>query len=274
MKKHTENNPERADEHGLTLCEVCNDLTENAPEYFEIIMSILSGTEVSFPDKSFVLEKNDIMLIPSGMLHSVNAPSGNGVVILRCKSAALYDNPALCGLRSVLSEPLRITAETSRVPIGVMNRLTEDIRALCTNKSPLSEAWAYIKLLELLTIAAEAPASAGTAAHCPDRLLPVLAFIDNNYMYDISLDDLALMSGYSRCHFSRLFGKLSGTTLSDYLNRRRIREAVRLLSETDISVTDAAMKSGFSSLTTFNRVFKQLENCTPSEYKKRHRSQI
>jgi AraC-like DNA-binding protein len=51
----------------------------------------------------------------------------------------------------------------------------------------------------------------------------------------------------------------------------RIKAAELLLVNQDISVTDAAMQSGFSSLTTFNRVFRDQKGCTPSEFRRLYR---
>ena len=91
-------------------------------------------------------------------------------------------------------------------------------------------------------------------------------------MNDISLDGLSKVAGYSTCHFSRIFKKYSGTTFINYLNNRRVSAAELMLLEDNISVTEAASAVGFSSLTTFNRVFKEINGCTPSEFKKLYRT--
>ena len=87
-------------------------------------------------------------------------------------------------------------------------------------------------------------------------------------MYNITLDDLAKMAGYSKYHFSRIFKKYSRTTFISFLNHRRIKAAEMLLLDENISVTEAAMQVGFSSLTTFNRVFREIKGCTPTEFRK------
>ena len=99
------------------------------------------------------------------------------------------------------------------------------------------------------------------------KLNIVLDFIDINYAEDISLDKMADMAGFSKYHFSRLFTQYTGHTFCDYLNLRRIRAAEILLSGDELTVTEAAMQSGFSSIATFNRVFKSLKNCSPTEYR-------
>ena len=53
-----------------------------------------------------------------------------------------------------------------------------------------------------------------------------------------------------------------------YINTRRTRAAEMLLLDPSIPITEVAMRSGFSSLTTFNRIFKEIKHCTPSDFKK------
>lgn len=49
-----------------------------------------------------------------------------------------------------------------------------------------------------------------------------------------------------------------------------IRAAEQLLSRENLSITDIALQTGFTSITTFNRAFKKINSCTPSEFKKLH----
>lgn len=96
----------------------------------------------------------------------------------------------------------------------------------------------------------------------------VLKYIDNNYMYDISLDQLADVAGYSKYHFSRIFKQYNSMSYIQYINARRTKAAEQLLFEPDIPITEVAMRSGFKSLTTFNRIFKEIKHCTPTDFKK------
>ena len=96
----------------------------------------------------------------------------------------------------------------------------------------------------------------------------VLKYIDNNYMYDITLDQLADVAGYSKYHFSRIFKQYNSMSYLQYINARRTKAAELLLLDPGIPITDVAMRSGFKSLTTFNRIFKEIKHCTPTDFKK------
>ena len=100
------------------------------------------------------------------------------------------------------------------------------------------------------------------------KLKYVMNYINHNFTEELSLDTLAAIAGYSKFHFSRLFKKYNNMSCIQYINCKRIKMAEQLLCDPEISVTDIAMRSGFSSITTFNRIFKAHKNCTPSEFRK------
>ena len=96
-----------------------------------------------------------------------------------------------------------------------------------------------------------------------------LSYIDDHFSEGLTLDEMASRTGFSKFHFSRLFKKYTNYSFIDYLHFRRIREAEILLLRPDISITDVAISSGFSSISSFNRIFRQEKGCSPSEYRYR-----
>jgi AraC-like DNA-binding protein len=87
---------------------------------------------------------------------------------------------------------------------------------------------------------------------------------------EFTLGETAKAAGLSAAHFSHLFHKKTGVTLTCYVRSRRIEEAKRLLSETDRSITDICYACGFNSLTHFNRVFRRDAACSPSQFRRQH----
>ena len=101
-----------------------------------------------------------------------------------------------------------------------------------------------------------------------EKFNTIFDYIDKNYTEDLSLDVVSGVAGFSKFHFSRLFKQFTDMSFYDYLNQRRVCAAEALLLDPDIPITEIAMRSGFSSISTFNRVFKSFKECTPSEFKK------
>lgn len=100
-----------------------------------------------------------------------------------------------------------------------------------------------------------------------EALVNVCKYMDVHYTENIKLDDIANAAGFSKYHFARLFKQAMNMSWYDYLLDRRIKQAERLLMESDLPVMEIAMKSGFGSLATFNRLFKSKKCCTPTEYR-------
>ena len=86
-------------------------------------------------------------------------------------------------------------------------------------------------------------------------------------MDTLTLEDTASLMGFSKFHFSRLFKDYTGYTFCDYLNYRRIKATEELLPRSDLPITEIAMQVGFSSISTFNRLFRVYKKCSPSEYR-------
>ncbi|SCK51582.1 Transcriptional regulator containing an amidase domain and an AraC-type DNA-binding HTH domain [Variovorax sp. HW608] len=83
---------------------------------------------------------------------------------------------------------------------------------------------------------------------------------------------LAEVSGVSEAHFARSFKQAFGTPPHRYLLTRRIERATALLRDTDLSITDIAFTTGWSSLGTFGRTFRDITGESPSAVRTRARA--
>lgn len=96
------------------------------------------------------------------------------------------------------------------------------------------------------------------------RMQDALKWMDENFLFDVTLRDLAKYMNTSYHHLSRNFSEVAGTTFSKHLTRLRIGEADRLLAESTQSVTEIALCCGFNSLRTFHRAYRSLRDKAPS----------
>jgi len=83
---------------------------------------------------------------------------------------------------------------------------------------------------------------------------------------------LASVSGVSKAHFARCFKEAFGVPPHRYLLTRRIERAKTLLRDTDLSVTEIAFQTGWNSLGTFGRVFRDVTGKSPSSVRQRERA--
>lgn len=97
-----------------------------------------------------------------------------------------------------------------------------------------------------------------------------IEYIAANYHKQISIDDIAHTYGLNTKYIGRLFKEQTGESFSAYLNRVRVHHAKQLLSGTRAQIIEIALECGYNNVTYFNRVFKQMQGITPSEYRQMH----
>ena len=83
---------------------------------------------------------------------------------------------------------------------------------------------------------------------------------------------LASVSGVSEAHFARSFKEAFGVPPHRYLLTRRIERAKALLRDTDEPITEIAFQTGWNSLGTFGRIFRDITGESPSELRAREQS--
>jgi AraC family transcriptional regulator len=95
-----------------------------------------------------------------------------------------------------------------------------------------------------------------------------ISFIEKHLCESFDLEDLTVVHGYSRCHFSRLFHAVAGSPLSRYIWKRRLQEAADDLIQTNERMIDVALCYQFSSQESFTRAFSRWFGVSPGKYRK------
>ena len=242
----------------------------------EIIMPVENTFIVQTGEQEYVLQERDIMIIPPGELHTLPAHAGRRI-IFQCDNRVLSDVPALTGIMPVFQSPVIIRPETDRDLYVLVKKQILDIYSEYYSQSEISDVRIYMNLIILLVRLREHQIEQTEQAfftgndrmyQYSEKIKLVLRYIDQNYMHNITLDTLAEIAGYSKYHFSRIFRQYSSMSYIQYINLRRTRAAEALLLDPDILITEVAMRAGFASLSTFNRIFKEIKHCTPSAYQR------
>lgn len=101
-----------------------------------------------------------------------------------------------------------------------------------------------------------------------------MAYIHEHYREPVSRKDLAAAAGASQEYLSTCFHRETGITLSEYLERYRIKQARRLLETTDLPVTRVALEVGFFDSSYFGRVFRREVGVTPVAYRRGERKSV
>ena len=94
----------------------------------------------------------------------------------------------------------------------------------------------------------------------------LLFYLNRNFRSEITLQTLSAEFGYSPGYLSRYFRECVGVGVSRYVNILRLRNALLLLQEGKYTHTYCALESGFTSVRTFYRIFRQELQCAPGAY--------
>lgn len=94
-----------------------------------------------------------------------------------------------------------------------------------------------------------------------------MSYISDNFSSNITLDDVARHVHLNPAYFSTIFKQSCGSSFKEYLNMVRVEESKRLLANTDYSVVDIAIATGFMNQSYFSKVFKKYTGLTPKQYR-------
>lgn len=102
------------------------------------------------------------------------------------------------------------------------------------------------------------------------KIVASLVFMTENYMRDITLNDLAETAGMSVSYYRRYFRRLLGVSPIDWLLGLRLNRAEVLMRDSSRSVAAAAVAAGFNDANYFSRIFTRRLRKTPRAWRKEH----
>lgn len=95
----------------------------------------------------------------------------------------------------------------------------------------------------------------------------IKSYIKNNYKENIRRKDIADYVGYNPAYLSRMFKKETRKTLTEYITDLRLKEARRLLTNTDLSITRITEEIGYNNYYYFSKIFKEEYGITPRDFR-------
>lgn len=246
-------------------------------DFIEIVY-VLSGKGVQYVDgEGYEVKRGDILFINIGSEHSFE-PIEDFVYV------NISVSPEVVGERLITSENafslLSLTAfgEMQKEQNGTVitfcgeeRREIEDILASMEREyySELSgnetviECYMNIlitKMLRKTQLGIESKDSS-------DIWNGIMEYIDDNLSSDLTLSALAQKCFYNPSYFSRVFKQKFGTSLTEYVRRKRVERAVELISRTHLSIEEIVRQTGFSDRSTFYHTFSKYTGKSPSDYR-------
>lgn len=103
-----------------------------------------------------------------------------------------------------------------------------------------------------------------------ERIGRIQTYIELHCGEDLTITDLARNANMSVSNFNKIFTKEVGTSPKNYLTSVRLNKSIKLLRRNDFSVSEIAVKCGFSSLSHFSAAFRKYFLMSPSEYREKY----
>ncbi|MCR4922387.1 MAG: AraC family transcriptional regulator [Lachnospiraceae bacterium] len=238
---------------------------------------VISGDRCSItPKQKFTYHAGDVSLMPPLVYHRTipqsDAPYINYLVkiSMECKErfCSFVDRNIWESLfeQKVCSFSLKEREK--------LEEMFEDMLTEYEKDTPYREVILEGMLFRLLTYIFEHKKGGGAlnfGNELSPEILEVLSKIEESYASDLTMEDMALEAGFSTAYFSRLFKAQLGLPFSKYLTNVRIRHVEELLSQTDKSISEIALETGFSNGDYLCSRFKQRVGLSPTEYRKKSR---
>lgn len=98
----------------------------------------------------------------------------------------------------------------------------------------------------------------------------IYEFVFKNFTTSIGSNDAAKVANMNSSAFSRFFKRIHRKTFTRYLNEIRIGYACKLILEDGTNITSVCYECGFNNISNFNRQFKSITKCSPSEYREKY----
>lgn len=242
----------------------------------EIIVPLENTYSISVQGADYLLQPGDIFVIPPGELHALRAPASGSRFVFLMDLGPFCQYTGFLQVRSLLAQPLLISAASCPGIYEKMISLFMEIVSLYWGDSPSRQLSICARMLDFYACYADYRiAGAAPSSEIPrespglskkfDRLLD---YLQKNYEKDVSLDEAAQRLGVSKYYFTRVFRRRMGRTFSDYLTYLRIQAAEELLKNGRASVADVCAACGYDSVSSFNRNFRKLKGCSPTEFRK------
>ncbi|MCI5647952.1 MAG: helix-turn-helix domain-containing protein [Fusicatenibacter sp.] len=254
---------------------------EDYPDHWhvgmELIMPIEKGYVVIVGKERYELEEGDIILMNSGVIHALEAPPTGERIILQFDTALLYTLKEMETLLFMMPAVFFYRKDPQDELYCFLKEKLDRIIREYDGNSAFREASIYAALIEIFVELGRREiyqSGQGKQAQSMkqqeylEAVMNACNYINRHYMDNLTLEEVANVSGFSKFHFTRIFKQYMNMTFYEYLNSKRVKRAEELLYNKEMSITDVAMNSGFSSLSAFNRTFKTIKNCSPSDYRK------
>ncbi len=234
----------------------------------EVILVLEGSGYMQYGADTLSVREGDILIINPNVLHRVHKSER---MIYHC----IIIDEAFCADNGILTDQFLFVRHFRDLRTEVLCKdIAENYHYYQSEKTPLKGAKARNAVLSLLIDLCENhpadPKSINSRekgqSHSEMYVKMAASYLEEHCNEPVSLDQLAQLCGISKCHLSREFKRYTGQTILTYVNLIRCMHAQQRIAS-GMTVTEAALESGFESVSYFSRTYKKLMGTVPSKEK-------
>lgn len=237
------------------------------------IMLVLEGKLTAYSEQGvFELQEDDLLVINPNIGHASMLQSPRTVALVIHISQAYLEQ--LCGNAAIPNLTCYSASEADR---SFLKPLRASIAAIYTTLSEKSQtgklftqSQIYALLSFLLRYNADndlCPKEQRQKAEQQKLIHTMVKYVNHHFRDKVTLSHLAELSGMNLCYVSTFFKAHTGVGFQDYLTRKRLAYAAYQINNTEDSIADIAMDSGFPDVKAFNQAFRKYFNLSPGHYR-------
>jgi len=247
--------------------------------FYELVFIKHGSALHSYEGKTKVLTAGDIFIILPGESHAY----------IRTDNTALYNclflREAFAGIEHLINEMPGLrwlltdteTGGASQIRVGPTeaHKMLVCLDNIITEQENQFEGWKLKVLSQLESLLVLYARNYGKSKVDAKEInanykyiMDAVAFMEESYNKDVSVDEVARLSGLSTGYFTRQFKNILGTSPSEYARNYRMAKAAEMLRMEEKSIAEISEALGFSGIALFSRQFKQVTGFTPSGFRK------
>ncbi|WP_271000448.1 helix-turn-helix domain-containing protein [Listeria seeligeri] len=241
----------------------------------KVVFAISGQINIKIAEEKFELQEGDILVLDRNTFYTIQGDKENLLINLTISDtffAHYYEEYFQHSFKffSRESDPGR-----ERI-VGTLRKSVSELLITSTTRTranKLEAQTALFQILLLLTRFLKKQIPSSTRKEVNDkRISRMIREVEERFDEPLSLREFAQKEFLSEAYLSRYFKKTTGLGFLQYLTEVRLKHALQNIIHSTESITDIALKNGFSSQKHFSEVFKAHFSVTPSEYRTQHHS--
>jgi len=242
----------------------------------EFILALKNECVCRIAEKDYRLSQGDILLIWPREMHEMLSIPENGMLFIQFSASLLESNRDLAVAIRMLPPVHHLTRTEYPELTYRLSQMMRDMAAIYQSDDFFRETRCKLLVFQMLMLLAEhgdkakirQSENAYFSTEAWTRMRQACVYIDAHYTDDLRQTEVAKAVGLSPWYFSRLFQQYVQSSFPAYLAQVRVHAAMRLLTDSDLTITECAYLAGFQSITVFNKVFSEMTGSAPREYRR------